>query len=220
MKFICVIFGLCLYTPVTNAKMLKVAVIDTGIDFTVLDKVPLCKDGHKSFTKDNTLKDRNDIQHGTNIVGLIAKYSDNSNYCIIIIKFYDKQQNSFALGKAISYAATLDVDIVNISAGGAGFDDNEKVGIERLLTKNVIVVSAAGNDKQNLDYSCYFYPACYDKRIIVVGATNVWQANTGSIIDVKESGYKEVGTFGRPLSGTSQATAIYTGKLIKRLSSK
>jgi subtilisin family serine protease len=205
-----------------QAKNIRVAVIDTGLN-SIDGKVPLCKEGHKSFVSDG-LPFVDHHGHGTNIANLIK---DNSNalikgrYCLVILKFYDPLNNgSHNLERmiaAIKYATKLKVDVINISGGGTDFSSEERTAIERALNLGIKIVAAAGNERSNLKYKPY-YPASYDHRIYVIGSTDpdgklsefsnygdqVYQYEMGE--DVLAGKYK--------MSGTSQATAIFTGKFL------
>jgi len=91
----------------TANKLLKIAVIDTGISLDRIQDASLCKTGHKDFTGYG-LNDNHG--HGTHIYGLIDQYAKNIklktnsdvallsktsvSYCQIIIKFYDLESTS------------------------------------------------------------------------------------------------------------------------------
>ena len=220
------------------AKPITVAVIDTGFGFR--DKghnVKLCKYGHKDFSKDG-MSSLNygtvnpiptDIHgHGTNIVGGIVKYAGKTDYCIVVLKFFsDKHRNGEnmeASTKALRHAVNLKVDFINYSGGGPEYSSEEKKLVVQFLDSGGTLVSAAGNEYKNLDLpGNSFYPAMHDKRIVVVGNGENSQerrpsSNYGSAVNRWEVG--TVDMYGYSLSGTSQSTAIATGKLINERSSK
>ena len=66
----------------------------------------------------------------------------------------------------------------------------------------------------NLDTLCNYFPACYDKRINVIGAKNVSKSNYGHVVDYVLNG-KNRKAFGVNLTGTSQSTAVFTGLMIR-----
>ena len=229
------------------SKTLTIAVIDSGIDGSLPN---LCKFGHKSFVKTlpNPLVDENG--HGTHVAGLINSTAGIGNYCIVAIKFYDPSATGWAnLGsilKAVQYAINIKVDFINISGGGPEFNLKERNLILKALNNKITVVTAAGNENDDLDKECNYFPACYDPRIIMVGNLRTtsliesWSANGLEIASVNvrvrstertpSSNYGnrvtrwEIGTnvlstlpggrMGR-MTGTSQATAIATGKLVR-----
>jgi len=218
-----------LLSSLANAKTLIVAVIDSGID----KRLPhLCKMGHKSFISSSwyTSDDPNTdtMGHGTHVAGLINRNAGNTDYCLVSLKYYDPRAantDSFnSMLAAIKYAINIKVDVINISAGGGNFNKEEYDAIELALNNHILVVAAAGNEHTNLDAKCDYFPACYDKRVIMVGnlnrfarrapssnygsRVNRWEIGTDCLSDMPEG---KTGI----MTGTSQATAIATGKLIK-----
>jgi len=199
------------------AKQIRVAVIDSGISSKYMNHPKLCKSGHKSLVPNETIKDNSG--HGTNVAGLIVKNAGSANYCLIIIKFYSRhyEYNLLSYIKAIRYAHSIKPDIINLSAGGAEPMSIEKFYIKSILNKGIKFIAAAGNEGKNLDKGCTYFPACYDKRIWVVSAKDFKAANQGKIVDVHING-REKSAFGQVRTGTSQSTAIFTGKVTKILS--
>lgn len=205
----------------------RIAVIDTGFDFHSKWSVQpkLCKFGHRDFTKTGI---QDNHGHGTHVSGLIAKYAKNADYCLIILKFYDLRSTPETVKngiKAINYAIKLKVDIINFSAGGEEFNDQEQSAVLNALENSIMFVAAAGNESSNLTKKT-FYPALYDSRIVVVGALNehgknLRSSNYGPQVDFREVGKQmsilPKGKYGL-MEGTSQATAIITGKIVKEIS--
>ncbi len=228
-----------------DAKTITIAVIDTGIDPSVGH---LCKYGHKDFTNSpfeipSPLRD--DHGHGTHIAGLIKKYAGEGNYCLVAIKYY-KESNSGAVNlknmlEALRYAINIKADFINISGGGPEANPVERDLVKKALDQKTTLVFAAGNEGEDLDKKCSYFPACYfpDKVSIVGNLLNrpAWvpASYTGSNPINSRSNYGkvvnhwEVGTdvesnspSGKlvKMTGTSQATAIVTGKLVKERLSK
>lgn len=211
-----------LFSISVQAKPLKVAVIDTGIEAKFLNTSNLCLTGHKSFYGiDGVESLEDDIGHGTNVIGLINKYAKNANYCIVVIKFTKQgappSDSIPTFKKALLYAESIKPDIINISVSGRGVADGEAAIIKRLLDRGVKIVVAAGNHAANMDKDCNYYPACYDERMWVISSNDLDQTNKGDIVDAYLSG-KHKKANGHKMSGSSQSTAIFTGKLIKNLS--
>lgn len=220
MKFLFIFLTLFISLP--SYAQLKVAVVDTGLDISdPRFKSVLCKEEHHDVTNTG-LNDNNG--HGTHVAGLIKKYARDSDYCLLIIKYYSDGQSgpsaAFNSYYAFSYAVSKGADIVNFSSGGPTFSADEYNSI--LKGNNTIFIVAAGNDHKNLDEVPY-YPACYKlPNIYVVG--NAFNkvpspnSNYGSIIDFWENGQDVISTLpgGREgkMSGTSMSAAIHTGKLI------
>lgn len=211
-------------------KTIKVAVIDTGLNMELFkNKITLCKDGHKDFTGTG-LKDTHG--HGTHISGLIEKHAGKSSYCQIIMKYYDPkafgQSNIDNTVKAFELAIELGVDVINYSGGGMEPNDREKAAVLRALDKGIKVVAAAGNEHCDLDTKCKYFPAMYDDRISIVGNLDsnrvpAESSNSGSVVTHWEIGV-DVESYcaatGLPnckMTGTSQSTAIHSGKVVKDL---
>lgn len=196
--------------------LIKVAIIDTGLQTKYTKQIPLCNSGHKDFTGEGF----NDIHgHGTNVTGLITQGITDLNYCIILIKAYSfKGKPQSYIPEALEHVVKLNVSIVNLSGGGMGSIPSEKSAILKLLSQNVTIVTAAGNESIDFNKKCDYYPACYDSRIIVVGNFSDF-SNYGDIVDSTINGRNKTG-FGITLSGTSQSTAIFTNRLLKELAKK
>jgi subtilisin family serine protease len=215
----------------------KVAVIDTGLDLQdPRFKGVLCREGHFDFVN-NTPWMKDTHGHGTHVAGVIKKYADDANYCLIILKYYDEKSkgsvNLANMVKAIYRAAEYRTSIVNISASGPEFAEEEYIAIKD--HPSITFVAAAGNDNKNVDLiENSTYPASYRlSNVISVGALQNTGWNTPKTIKLSSSNYGnkvkawELGEFLKAeypgnrlayLSGTSQATAVYTGKLIKQRS--
>jgi subtilisin family serine protease len=239
------------------SKTITVAVLDTGIDRFSNDK--LCKSGHKSFVKDDSDPLMDHYGHGTHIAGLIRKEAGLLNYCIVSVKYWSSgatpTQNADALLNALRFVNNIKVDFINISGGGPVPDEGEKVEILKALNRGAKVVLAAGNEGNNLDKNCNFFPACYDSRIIVVGnlksikipswinkntprmiEDTIWPGGVTKFSDGTALARAPCSNYGKRvtawevgtnldstlpngshglMSGTSQATAVKTGKLIR-----
>jgi len=206
---------LYLLLNVAMADPIKVAVIDTGIDLKYKNQANLCDSGHISLVPNETIQDYNG--HGTNIAGLIKTHAKNTKYCLIIIKFYkntDGPQNVMRLQLALLYALRIKPDIISLSGGGIGSNATEKLIITKILDSGIKMNVSAGNESMDLDKKCNYFPACYDLRLTVIGAKDYNGSNFGQIVDFYLQGYNQKGEFGQEMTGTSQATAIYTGKML------
>jgi hypothetical protein len=226
------IYLLFLLSTVVYAEnpILKIGVIDTGLDLND-DRINLhlCKSGHTDFTSTGI---RDIVGHGTHVAGLIEKYAGESeNYCLIVYKYYlEKDRNTnkndereiLALQKAIRDG----VNIVNFSSGGKNYDENERRIIEE--NPNITFVVSAGNNGLNIDkIGGSFYPASLSlDNIQVVGNLGLdgkkapssnW-ASRAINWEVGEKVYSTLpnGFYGY-MAGTSQAAAIFTGKLVRKL---
>lgn len=197
-----------------NAEPIKVVLLDTGIN--TKSSFNICPTGSKSFVGDDGINDNH--SHGTIMASVIKDQAKDAKFCFIVVKYYEKNYPNIEQNfvNALEYISTLKVDIVNISAGGPGFNVNEKKYIDKILRSGAKIVAAAGNEGRNLDL-CDFYPACYNKDIIVVGGRDFKQSNYGKVVDYLAP-YKVFTLEGKLISmGTSVSAAYITGTMIKIL---
>lgn len=211
---------LLLLSHLAYADPIRVGVIDTGLNLAdPRFRSVLCEQGHRDFTGEG-IKDLDG--HGTHVAGLIKQYAGNVSYCMVIIKFYTANNpNVGSFQTALQWAVDLKLDYINVSVDGSGSSENE---LKILKNSKSTFIVAAGNQNIDLDVSCS-YPACYNlPNMIVVGALKkdgsgkAACSNYGKLVKVWEIGEKVIstlpgGTTG-PLTGTSMATAVHTGKLV------
>lgn len=226
-------------------KKVMIAVIDTGLASELMNKSWVCPEGHKDFTGKGLVDNHG---HGTHISGIVDQYAKDFifmknkktpsdidkieiDYCQIIIKYSDPTayggDSLYNTIKSFRWAIDQHVDIINYSGGGTEPNSKEKALIKEALDKGIKVVAAAGNERSDIDLSKY-YPAMYDKRIIIVGnlvslnsRTIASSSNFGKSVNTWEIGtdiFSRLprGTFGY-MTGTSQATAIKSGKLVREI---
>jgi len=212
------------------AKTTTVAVIDTGIDAS---NPKLCKSGHKSFIDNQPLVDHHG--HGTHVAGLIVREAGDLNYCLVAIKYYSVKntgaQNLANLIKAMDYLINIKIDYINISGGGPEFNETEYLAFEKALNSKIKIFAAAGNEKDDLDKSCNYFPACYDKRIVMVGNLEVgadyrnmdndWKflamiAGMGNKLETYETRRSPSSNYGKRVTqwevGTDQKSSLPGGK--------
>jgi hypothetical protein len=106
---------------------------------------------------------------------------------------------------------------VNFSAEGGDYVEREEKAIEKMLDLGVKMVVAAGNGHEEV----HFYPAVLDRRIVVVGNLNREyimepSSNFGSFVNRWEIG-EYICAGGKCMTGTSQATATATGKILNEM---
>lgn len=202
-----------------------IAVLDTGVNRTLARQPFMCKDGATN-TVGYTKYDLHG--HGSNIIGIISKNLDSKKYCILSIKVfhrYFRQGHSFwkyDVVKGLKIAIERKAKFINMSLYGPESDPKEKRQIQKALSKGIKILIAAGNKGRNLDQNCDSYPACYKlPGVHVVGSgysnsNRNDKSNYGSetVTDWRDGDNIRAG--GTTLSGTSQATAILTGELVKK----
>jgi len=154
---------------------------------------------------------------------------------IIPCKFYNPRANTKEnLDSSIGcfrQAAELNVDLVNYSAGGVDSSPEEKQAIEALGALDILLVTAAGNEGSDLNKYPY-YPAKYRLPNIVivgslaqpvdkfVGLRRFQSSNFGfseMFWEIGEAvlGYTHINESAQYMTGTSQATALATNRILK-----
>lgn len=220
-----------------TGKPTVIAIIDTGFGAGWEGEATarLCKYGHKDFTVDqqfDDLKEFNTVDpvpkdfhgHGTHIAGTIDAFakSANINYCLVILKYYNPKmnasQNLINTVKAIQYAKNLHAKFINYSGGGLATAPEEIEAVKNFIDNGGTFVTAAGNERADLAEKSY-YPAMDDDRTVVVGnleadgKTPAPSSNYGKRVNRWEIG-TNLKIYNHYMTGTSQATAVATGKLV------
>lgn len=226
------------------ANPIRVVVLDTGFGPSHFEP-NLCSFGHKDFTGIDMVTSLYNTKmpvpidqhgHGTDMVELIQRQLTGftkEDYCIVIVKFYSTDKihpdaNFYNELNSLRYIKNITPDVVNISGGGPNYHPYESVLVKDILDNGTKIVAAAGNESKLLSHLFIphipimrYYPAMYDPRIHVVGSLNrngIMSdfTNYGNIVNHYEIGEVKTGRMGNG-GGTSQATAVFTGKLVKEM---
>jgi hypothetical protein len=181
------------------ADPLRIAIMDTGVDYQHPTIRPYFKirtnnlagaetDNDNCLPNDpigwnyvdNNNNPLDDNGHGTHVAGIIAdslnKHGFGRTYEFVAYKTHDNNGVSTLFDVACAtFQSTIDeVDIINDSWGF--FGDPSIIlanAIDTAATRDILVISAAGNDGVDLD-TLFQYPACYAApNVITVGATMV-----------------------------------------------
>ncbi|MBI4231006.1 MAG: choice-of-anchor D domain-containing protein [Planctomycetes bacterium] len=184
----------------TGSRTVRVAVIDTGIDYTHPDlaaniwanpdEIPAngIDDDHNGFVDDlrgwdfvNDDNDpRDDMGHGTHVAGTIGAVGDNGTgvagvdwqVSLVPVKFLDAGGSGTTADAvaAVDYAAALGVDVMNASWGST--EDSRALYDAIAGGGGSLFVAAAGNDALDNDAVPHF-PSNYDlPNVIAVAATD------------------------------------------------
>ena len=212
-----------------------VAVVDTGIQFdhpflkdnifAINGKVSNKNYGLDFSTKAPTTAPKDSHGHGTHVAGIVKSIFPDVK--LLSLKYYNPQAsgqaNLASTIKALKYAVDNNVHIINYSGGGPEPSEAEKKVLEEAEKKGILVIAAAGNEKENIDLSKNaYYPASYGlSNIITVGAHDelnqvIASSNWGrKSVDIAAPGFRIKsaipGNGAGLMTGTSQATAFVTG---------
>lgn len=173
-----------------KSKEITVGVVDSGIVSHPFLKNRILSKGWDFLDNDNTPNDLNG--HGTAMAGVLVDCTPNLNVKILPVKTFNSDgkgsTSNIALG--IRYAVDNGADVLNLSFGGVHHSFLHDA-VEYALKKNVVVVTSAGNDSENVSYSC---PADMDS-VIVTSASDqsdeiAYFSNYGNTVDVAAPGYE------------------------------
>lgn len=155
------------WNTTTGSSSIKVGILDTGIDNTHPDlKGNINTSLSKSFVDNSPLVDNNG--HGTEVAGVIGAVGNNSkgiagacwNISLVSLKTTkDGSGNTAADIKAITYAITKNIDILNFS-----YTVNGNSLKSELDEYDGIFVCASGNDGKNIDSSNSTYKEIYPSK--------------------------------------------------------
>ena len=214
----------------TGSPDIKVAVIDSGLDYTHPEFAG------KVYAQTDTLDNDGDAfddidEHGTHVAGIIAANAGNGVgiagvapgvQLIIVDAFNGRNSNTFVIMKGVQYAVAHGADIINMSFGGEGNDRALESAINNAVSSGVVCVAAAGNEST----SAPSYPSDYDSVISVIATaendTKSALSNYGSAKDISAPGeniWSTVpGNSYESWGGTSMATPVVCGVIALMLS--
>lgn len=163
-----------------GSSSVKVAVIDTGVDLNHPDLTGRFIAPTDVVDNDGNAQD--DDGHGTHVAGIIGAVANNTRGVagiapsvklmpIDVFGYYDTGAGKTVFGaltseviEGIDYAVANGADIINISLGGADYDNAFKEAIDDAVNVGIVVVAAAGNKGENGIH----YPSDYDSCISVI----------------------------------------------------
>ena len=168
--------------------------------------------------------------HGTHVAGIIGGRGGlcqpgvAPNVSLMVLKYYSPNKSAGSnlknTIKSIQYAVDNGAHIINFSGGGSHPNEDEKNAIYKAFQKNILFVTAAGNQGSDIDHK-HYYPASYSlPNILSVGSSDQSDhhsnfSNRGKAIQVHAPGTKIYSTLPNNrcgfLTGTSQSTPIFSG---------
>ena len=195
---------------------IKIAIIDTGVDFNHPDLFGWGPNGKviggHNFIQENQLPmDTNG--HGTKVAGIIAADGNVSGVApkakILAYKVSEDGEgvSSELIKGAIEKAIEDEADIINISLGVNRTNSKIDSAVNYALDKGIFVVTAAGNDGPKMET---IGSPGRNLNSITVGAT--YNNMTSSLIATLEIDEKEYTVI--PMVGSSKTNEPITGKII------
>jgi minor extracellular serine protease Vpr len=196
-------------------KDIKIAVIDTGVDYTHPDIFGFGPDGKvvggfDFIENDNSPQDTNG--HGTEVAGIIAANGKIRGVApeakILAYRVSDTGESvaSDLIVKAILRAIEDDADIINLSLGVNRTNDKIEDAINQAVKNGIVVVAAAGNSGPDL--RTIGSPG-KDPYAITVGAT--YNNITASLVSTLEIDGKRFQVL--PMVGTEKLVGPITADI-------
>ncbi|KYK22509.1 hypothetical protein AYK24_02220 [Thermoplasmatales archaeon SG8-52-4] len=158
---------------VQGSTVIKIAIIDTGIDYNHEDLNGNYLSGGYDFVNDDN-DPMDDEGHGSHCSGIAAAVIDNnkgiagiSQVSIVAEKVLDSNGygSSFDVAAGIIHAVDTNVDIISMSLGSRYPSSTIETACNNAYNAGALLIAASGND-----YSSQIsYPAAYDS-VIAVGA--------------------------------------------------
>jgi len=204
---------------ITRGAGVKVAVVDTGIDF---DHADLNVAGGFN-TIDPNVSFKDDNGHGTHVSGTIAAV-DNGDGVVGVapdVTLYGVKVLSASGGgtfadviEGIQWTVENNMDVANFSLGASVGNDSLAEAVKAARDAGVAVIAAAGNSGRSVGY-----PAAYPEVLAVAASSEQDQvayfSSRGPEVDVIAPGVSIYSTYMgggyRSLSGTSMACPHMAG---------
>ena len=195
---------------------IKIAIIDTGVDFNHPDLFGWGPDGKVIGGYNFIQEDKPPIDthgHGTQVAGVIAADGQILGIApkakILAYKVSEDGEavSSELIIKAIEKAIKAEVDIINISLGVNKTNDKIERAVNNALEQEIFVVTAAGNDGPEL--KTIGSPG-RNFGSVTVGATyNNLTSSLVATLEVNEKPYTVI-----PMIGSTKLEEPITGKII------
>lgn len=182
-----------------------IAVVDTGVTASHPDLQGHVLSGRDFVAPGTAPTDENG--HGTHVAGIAAAVADNSRGIaglarysrILPVRVLDANGGGYSdvVANGIIWAADHGAKVINLSLGSTETDSAEQAAVAYAVSKNVVVVAAAGNDGCSggllgLLGTPTTYPAAYPS-VLGVGAIQIDgsvapYSSCGSFVDVVAPG--------------------------------
>jgi len=209
---------------VTTGSMVKVAILDTGIDLNHPDLWRNIKGGINTLRPRKSANDDNG--HGTHLAGTIAAIDNNFGVIgvgpeihLYAVKVLDKKGEGWLsdLIDALDWCIDNKIQVINMSFGSLEGNQSFHDAIIRAHQAGITMVAAAGNNGE--DSGLIEYPAFYPETL-AVSAVDEYDdfasfSSYGPQIDLTAPGVNILSTyrnaFYETMYGTSMSAAHVTG---------
>ncbi len=199
----------------------RIAVIDTGIDYNHPDLAGNFKGGYDFVFEDDDPYDDNSRSHGTHVAGVIAAEDNDAGVIgvapeadLYAVKVLDGGGSGYLswIISGIEWAVDNEMDIINLSLEGPDILSLQ-LACDTAYDAGVLLVAAAGNRGLTVRF-----PAAYES-VVAVTATNMFDdkafSHSGPEVELAAPGVDILSTIAGGgydfLSGTSQAAPHVAG---------
>lgn len=222
--------------PTSGGTPVKVAVVDTGIDYTHPDLQANIAQNASGWGIDITTlggtvsynpMDASPIGHGTHVSGLIAAVSNNGigivgampyDVQIMAVKIFNSdgqggvQTTTTYFYNGILFAILNHADVINLSveADGTDYDSVAQSGLQQALNAGIPVPVAMGNSNKLVDgVSVHVVPAVFSTMAGVIGVASI-DADSGALSSFSNYGtkYAEIAAPGASSAGVGMTSTI------------
>ncbi len=205
-----------------GSKKVKIAVVDTGVDLDHPDLSGRLVNGYNVLDPKSPPEDDNG--HGTHVAGIISADSNNGVGVagitwfnpIIPVKVMNAkgQGGSFDIAQGIRWAVDNGANVINLSLGNYQPSTVMEDAIKYAIKKDVVVISAAGNDNTSQTSYPAAFPGVLGVAAVDYNGNRAQFSNYGDYVDVAAPGVDIPSTYANgkyaALSGTSMAAPHVT----------
>lgn len=206
----------------TTADVIKMAIIDTGIELSHPDLSLNIKGGYNAIDSRKSANDDNG--HGTHVAGVAAALNNSigvagvgTNIDLYAVKVLNRNGSGFLsdIIEGIDWAIQNKIQVINMSLGTRSDIESFHDAVIRAYNAGVVIVAAAGNDFGG----AVNFPAAYPEAI-AVSATDEFDniapfSSIGPEVDFAAPGVNIFSTYKgkayRTLNGTSMASPHVAG---------
>ncbi|MBI5883710.1 MAG: S8 family peptidase [Elusimicrobia bacterium] len=208
---------------VTKGKGVKVAIVDTGVDFDHPDLKAAVAGGWSAVDKENPGNYKDDNGHGTHVagtigardngVGVVGVAPDAALYAVKVLDGNGSGNFSDVIA-GMEWTVTNKMAVVNMSLGASRGNEALQAAVEAMAKAGVILIAAAGNSGGAVSF-----PAAYPQTIAIAASDSqdkvAYFSSRGPEVDFIAPGVSVQSTFlgggYKSMSGTSMAAPHAAG---------